>query len=249
MKTHLKKLTFIVLSLAAAAGTAQAQRLFVRGDAGFAVASESPYDEAGAVGSIAIGSTLDAASQHELSLSLGFLAWGEPKVRGYHPDAGNGTTKLRIDDDYYDIPTANERFTIDGDHIVLGDGTRIDADYRPNLAIAPIMANYRVNFGQADSRVRFFLGAGAGIARMRMESELWKEFKRSTHAKDQSDSVSSFTWSATAGVSVKIVERLRVDASYAYQSFESADFRTANISMKLDRLETHQFRGGVTWMF
>ncbi|MFT3869965.1 MAG: outer membrane beta-barrel protein [Nibricoccus sp.] len=249
MKTHLNKIALLILSLAATAGTASAQRLFVRGDAGIVAAGKSPYDQAGAAGSISVGSTLDAASQHELSLSLGVLAWAEPEVRGHRPDDARGTTTLRIDGDYFDLPTSTEHFTVDGDFLKLSNGTNIAADYRPALAIVPIMANYRLYLGQTDARVRFFLGAGAGYARLRMESELWKEFKRSTYARTQSDTATSFTWSATAGISVKIIDRLRLDFSYAYQSIEGADFRMPNLTCNLDRLETHLARGGVTWVF
>lgn len=249
MKTHLKKIALLTLCVAVTAGTASAQRLFVRGEAGIVAASKSPYDQAGAAGIISFGSTLDAASQHELSVSLGVLAWGEPEVRGHRPDDVRGTTTLRIDGDYFDIPTSNEHFTVDGDFLKLSNGTSIAADYRPTLAIVPVMANYRFYLGQTDARVRFFLGAGVGYARMRMESELWKEFKRSTYARTQSDTATSFTWSATAGISVKIIERLHLDFSYAYQSIEGADFRMANVTCNLDRLETHLARGGVTWSF
>ena len=249
MKTHLRKLTLLIVSLAATAATASAQRLFVRGEAGIVVASESPYDTAGSAGTIYIGSTLDAASQHELSVSIGVLGWAEPDVKGYRPDDVRGTTTMRIDGDYYDIPTGNANFTIDGDTLRLSDGTRITTDYRPALAIVPVMANYRFYVGQPNSRMRFFLGAGAGFATMRMESELWKEFKRNSHAKTQSSTESSFTWSGTAGISIKLIDRLHLDFSYAYQSIEGVDFRMTNVTCNLDRMQTHLVRGGATWTF
>ncbi len=239
----------MALCIAATAGSAAAQTLFVRADAGVAVASESPYDDGGAAGNIAIGTYLDPAKQHELSLSVGVLAWAEPHVKGYRPDDGRGTTTVRIDGDYFDIPTANEHFTIDGDKLRLDSGGYVNADYRPSLGIVPVMANYRFNIGNADSRVRLFLGAGVGYARMRMESELWKEFRRNSSARNQSDTASSFTWSATAGFTVRLGRRVNLDFSYAFQDLEGKTFRMRNITCKLDRMQTHVVRGGATWLF
>ncbi|MFT3783842.1 MAG: outer membrane beta-barrel protein [Nibricoccus sp.] len=246
MKTYLKQ-AFLVLAVAATAGSAFAQRSFVRAELSSIAASDGPYDDAGGGITLSAGSFLDADKHHEVSFSVGFLGWEESRLRDY-TRYGSGVTTLRIEDSYYDIPDSNALFKFADEKMTLSDGTTYTSDYRPSLLAVPLMANYRLYLGDKDARIRFFAGAGAGYASLHAESELWRRFTHHHHG-EQTDSAWAFTWNATAGVSIKVIERLRLDASFVYQEIGGATFNMTSIVYKLDRMNTGALRFGASWAF
>lgn len=248
MNTNLKRLISIV-AFAGAAISASAQQFVLRGDGVIAGASKGPYDTAGAGTNIYFGGTLDPAGQHELTVSVGVIGWGESDVSsGYQ--GTSGTTTLWINDNRYDIPSDNTRFTFHDGTMTIDNGSVYHTDYRPDLAVVPVMVNYRFFAGNPGDRVRFFVGAGAGIATLGMSTELPRRFEGGWYSHHtETDSHADFTWNATAGVSIRVARRLTVDVNYAFQQLKGNTFNMKSVTYQLDDMNVSMGRVGMSWRF
>lgn len=251
MKTNAKFL-LLAAAFAATAGSALAQQFVVRGEAGLAGANKGPFNEAGGVCTVYFGRTLDAANQNELSVSVGAVFWGESDVdRGHSSTPGN--TTLWLDNQKLEIPSGNSQFSFRDSTMTIDNGSSFHTDYHPSLSVVPIMANYRFNIGRDDAPVRFFVGAGAGVAGLEMETRLWRRFAYDDSwwgwSRHDSDNQWTFTWNATAGVTLRINRRMAVDLSYAFQQVGGATFHMRGVSFKLDDMNVNMGRAAFVWKF
>jgi len=225
----------------------RAQSQFARAEAEIVSPTKGAYDTTGGL-NLYIGSVLGADKNHEFSLSVGAMVWSESSVHGYRSNGNEGTTTIWLDHVAYDIPSNEEKITISDGKLKLQDGSSYNTNYHPALDAVPVLANYRCYFGDKDSRVRLFVGGGVGYANLRARSKIWQS-NRHFHDDEESDSAWKFAWNATAGVSIKLTEPLRLDVGYAYQEINGTTFDMSNLSYKLDSVKTNMLRGGVTWLF
>lgn len=247
MKTN-AKLFVLALAFASAAASLSAQQFFLRGEAAVASAHKGPYDSGTGGITVYAGYSLDPVGMHEVSLSVGAIAWNESDVDRRHR-SDDGTTTLWIEDNEYRIPSDNRSFSFKDGNMRVDDGTVYKSDYRPQLTIVPLMANYRLNVGRPDDRIRFFVGGGIGLAELYMQSKLWSRYDYDWHTRYEDDAKWSFTWNATAGVSIRVARHVTLDVSYAFQQFKGDTFHMKNVTYALNDMDVSMGRVGATYTF
>jgi len=244
MKT---KHLFASILLLATLGTVRAQSYFARAQAVAVFPAKGHYDDTAGI-EVAVGSAVGTNKEHEFSLGLGAIHWSESWDHRYDfrvtIDRNNNTTTIRIGDSTYQIATNDNKVTVTGDHAQLPDGTVRQTDYRPSLDVAPLLASYRYYIGDQNARLRVFVGGGLGVAHVQARSRVWGH---SYHS--ETDSAWKFAWEGTAGVAIKLTERLKLDFAYAYQEIDGDTLDLGNISYKFEPLKTSMLKGGVTWQF
>jgi len=244
MKT---KLFFSLILMLASLGNVRAQSYFARAEA-MAVSSDGGRSDYTSGIELAVGSAFGENKEHELSLGLGAIHWVESadywSTLRITIDGNNNTTTIRIGETTYQIATSNNKITITGDHAQLPDGTIQRTDYQPSLDVAPLLASYRYYIGDQNARLRGFVGGGLGVAHVQARSRVWGHSYRS-----ETDSVWKFAWEGTAGVAIKLTERLKLDLAYAYQEIDGDTFELGNISYKFEPLKTSMLMAGATWQF
>lgn len=243
------KTRYLITSLIAAlalTGSARAQLPFVRAQGEVILPSGGSLDNT--VGFyLAVGYVLGEGKHHELSLGLGNMFWAESETRGHWHYSGANT--VWIDGQRIEIPANNGKIVIADGKLRLQNGMTYQTDYHPGLAVFPLMANYRCYLGDKGGRVRVYLGGGAGYAFVSAYSDLWDDGDYWYDNEDQSDSISRFAWSGTAGVTIKLTPSLKLDFSYAYQEVDGGTLDMPHMSYKFDSIKTSILRGGVSWQF
>jgi opacity protein-like surface antigen len=228
-------------------GTVHAQSYFARAQAVAVFPAKGHLDNTAGI-DVVIGSAIGANKEHEFSLGLGAIHWSESSNYWNSfrvtVDSSNNTTTIRIGDRTYQISTDDNKVTITGDYARLPDGTIQQTHYQPSLDVAPVLASYRYYTGDQNARVRIFVGGGLGIARVQARARVWGHSYQS-----ETDSAWKFAWDGTAGVAIKLTERLKLDFAYAYQEIDGATLNLGNVSYNFEPLKTSMLKGGVTWQF
>lgn len=243
----IRYLTTSLIALVALAGSAQAQKPFVRAGGDIVIPSKGDLD-ATAGFNLSAGYLLGAGQNHELSLSLGTIIWTETDVDSRRYNESRNTTTVRIDHQSFEIPN-DGKVTLSDGKLKLPDGTAYNTDYLPAIDVFPVMANYRFYIGDPDGRLRFYLGGGVGYANVRARTELWRSGSHHHHHDEQTGSIWGFAWNGTAGVTIKLTRSLKLDFSYAYQEIDGGTLESTHMIYKLDSIKTSMLRSGVSWQF
>jgi opacity protein-like surface antigen len=197
---------------------------------------------------LSAGYVLGEGKHHELSLSFGTQFWVESETSGHYHYSNPNASTIWIDGQPIEIPANNGKINVADGKLQLQNGVTYHTDYHPALGIIPLMANYRCYLGNKDGRVRIYLGGGAGYALVSAYSDLWDDGDH-WYDNDQSDSVWSFAWSGTAGVTIKLTQSLKLDFCYAYQEVDGGTLDMPNVRYRFDAIKTSILRGGVSWQF
>lgn len=80
--------------------------------------------------------------------------------------------------------------------------------------VTPVLVNYRYRFGSRASRVRFYLGHSLGATQIKRKA--WAAENGMYRVSFRSENDWKFTVAGSAGVAVKLTERVELEAGYRY---------------------------------
>lgn len=129
------------------------------------------------------------------------------------------------------------------------DGAGAAGTVSGSTSTTAVLANAYAEF-VPESWIRPYAGGGLGIANVSVESV--SGLAAGGGGQSYPDrSQWGFAWSLAAGVTMDVSERIELDAGYRYVNLGSAESgRAADGShISLDRLEDHEFRLGVRFLF
>jgi opacity protein-like surface antigen len=107
----------------------------------------------------------------------------------------------------------------------------------------PILMNYRYLFGSEQSKVRFYVGPSIGFTRN------WIEVKGRSNYATYSVTTGdwSFTVSGSAGVLIKLANKIDLDVGYRYLHSDGGKYTVAGYRFEGEAGKAHMFYGGLNF--
>jgi opacity protein-like surface antigen len=176
------------------------------------------------------GSTLVISNHHD-------TGWGGLGAIGYR-----FTDSIRIEAEVGRTENDADSFDIVSPFsVTLGQDGETD--------ILRFMANAYFDFGRADARLRPYVGAGAGLAKVdgfRFAGTGAAPNARFVH---YDDSDTSFAWQAMAGASLRITDKLSFMAQYRWFDAGTVDFITGAGQTEATEIDGHHVDIGARFSF